>query len=207
MIEIMQLFYSSASPYARKVLVTAREAGVIDDIKIISATVTPTTRNDAIAIANPIGKIPTMVLDDGRTLFDSRVICEYIDGLSASIKLFPAHPDARLTAQTLHALGDGMLDAALLARYETSFRPAEYRWDDWENGQKDKLFRSLDYLEQQCLEILDGPVTIGHVAIGCALGYIDFREVLADWSEGRDGLKEWYSRFKQRDSMVSTEPS
>ncbi len=203
----MQLFYSPASPFARKVLVAAREAGVIDDIEIISTTVSPTSRNDAIAIANPIGKIPTMVLNDGRTIFDSRVICEYVDGLSPSIKLFPNNSHSRLTAETLHALGDGMMDAALLARYETSFRPQEYRWKDWENGQKDKLFRSLDYLEQQCIEILNGPVSIGHVAIGCALSYIDFREVLEDWRIGHDNLNEWYSRFSQRDSMKATEPS
>lgn len=203
----MQLFYSTASPFARKVLVAAREAGVIDQIEILTAAASPVDRNKDISVANPTGKIPTMILGDGRTLFDSRVICEYIDGLSNNIKLFPAHPDTRIAALTLQALGDAMMDASILVRYEAFMRPEDLRWDQWSQGQTGKVTASLDYLEAQCLEILNGPITIGHVAIGCALSYIEFRGILDDWKTGHDGLAEWYSRFSQRDSMKATEPS
>ncbi len=203
----MQLFYSTASPYARKVVVAAREAGVIDQIEIIDAAASPIDRNKDISVANPVGKIPTMVLSDGRTLFDSRVICEYIDGLSSTIKLYPAHPDTRMSALTLQALGDAMMDASLLARYETFMRPEELQWDAWTAGQKDKVISSLDYLEARCIEILNGPVTIGHVAVGCALGYIDFREILDEWKTGHDQLSKWYARFSTRDSMAATAPT
>lgn len=203
----MQLFYSTASPYARKVVVAAREAGVIDQIEIINVSASPIDRNKDISVANPVGKIPTMVLSDGRTIFDSRVICEYLDGLSGGLKLFPAHPEQRIAALTLQALGDAMMDASLLVRYETFMRPQKLRWDEWSNGQQDKINSSLDYLEAQCLEILNGPVSIGHVTIGCALAYIEFREILDDWKTGHDGLAQWYSRFRQRDSMKATEPN
>ncbi len=203
----MKLFYSPASPYARKVLIAAREAGVIDQIEVINVSASPIDRNMEIAVANPIGKIPTMMLDDGRAIFDSRVICEYVDNMSNGIKLFPAHIDSRMAALTLQALGDAMMDASLLARYETFMRPKEFLWQEWLDGQREKITASLDCLETQCAETLDGPINIGHVTIGCALAYIEFREILPDWKAGHDKLAGWYSRFSQRDSMVATEPN
>ncbi len=188
-------------------MIAAREAGVVDRIEIINAAASPVDRNMDISVANPVGKIPTMVLEDGRTIFDSRVICEYIDTLSSGLKLYPVHPDTRIAALTLQALGDAMMDASLLVRYETFMRPEELRWEAWANGQADKIISSLDYLEAQCLDILNGPINIGHVTIGCALSYIEFRGILDAWKPGHDGLAEWYSRFSQRDSMKATEPS
>jgi len=203
----MKLFNATASPFARKVLVAAREAGVIDRIKIISTTASPVARNEDIVAANPTGKIPTMVLDDNRVVFDSRVICEYLDSLSDNIKLFPTHPDTRLAALTLQALGDAMMDAAVLARYEGFMRPEEFQWNEWVEGQKDKLVSSLDYLESRAMDVLAGPVTIGHIATACALGYIEFRGVLDNWRASHDELAAWYTDFSQRESMKATEPS
>ena len=188
-------------------MVAAREAGVVDQIEILNVAASPIDRNMDIASANPTGKIPTMVLDDGRALFDSRVICEYIDSLSNSIKLFPAHTDARMSALTLQALGDGILDAALLVRYEIFMRPKELLWTEWLDGQLGKINAALDCMESQCADTLEGPVNIGHVTIGCALNYIEFRQILENWQDGRENLAGWYSRFIQRDSMVATEPS
>ena len=188
-------------------MVAAREAGVIDQININIISVSPIDRNKEIATANPIGKIPTLVLSDGRAVFDSRVICEYLHGLSKSSTLFPADADARLAAQTLHALGDGILDASLLKRYETLMRPSHLQWDQWTKGQAEKITASLDYLEQRCDELVQTPVNIGHVAIGCALGYIEFRSILADWKTGHSRLVDWYGQFSARASMKATEPS
>ena len=121
----MKLFYSTASPYARKVVVAAREAGIIDQINIISTNANPVDPNQDIVAVNPIGKIPTLILDDGTALFDSRVICEYIASLSNDSGLYPDDNTQRARVQTIHAMGDGMLDAALLTRYETFLRPEE----------------------------------------------------------------------------------
>ncbi len=204
---IMKLFYSTASPYARKVDVTAREAGIIDQIKIISTNTNPVDPNGDIVASNPIGKIPTLVLDDGRAIFDSRVICEYIDSLGSEPFLFPANGDARISAQTLHALGDGILDASLLARYETFLRPAEFRWDKWTDGQRGKISTALDFLENNFSDFFSSSIDIGQITVACALSYIEFREIVDDWRPGRNKLTEWYSRFSQRESMKATEPS
>lgn len=188
-------------------MVAAREAGVIDQIEILSVATTPVDPNQDIAAANPTGKIPTMVLSDGRVVFDSRVICEYIETLNTGIKLYPSHPDSLLAAQTLHALGDAIMDAGVGTRYELVVRPQDLQWDRWVKGQKVKITASLDYLEDQCLEVLNGPITIGHVAIACALDYIEFRGVVTDWRTGHDGLADWAARFSERDSMKATVPS
>ncbi len=203
----MQLFSSTASPYARKVVVAAREAGVIDQIEVVTAFADPLNRNDEIVAANPIGKIPTLVLDDGRAVFDSRLICNYIASLGDSGVLLPSDPDALLLAQTLHALGDGILDASLLIRYETFMRPEELRWDEWTKGQRAKIFSSLDYLENQQMDFLGGPLTIGHIAISCSLDYLDFRQIIDDWKPTHPKLAGWQREFARRDAMKATEPN
>ena len=203
----MKLFYSTASPYARKVVVAAREAGVIDQIEIISTNASPVDRNGDIVAANPTGKIPTLVLDDGTAIFDSRVICEYFASLGDGAALYPSNADQNITAQTLHALGDGILDAALLARYENFMRPEELRWDAWTKGQQDKIHSSLDYLESGQIDFLNGPMTIGHIAIACAISYLEFRQIIEDWRDGHPNLANWYDGFSKREHMKATEPS
>lgn len=203
----MKLFYSTASPYARKAVIAAREAGIIDQIEIITTNASPVDRNSDIVAANPTGKIPTLVLDDGTAIFDSRVICEYFASKGDGAALYPCKSDRNFTAQTLHALGDGILDAALLARYENFMRPEELRWDEWTKGQQDKIHSSLDYLESSQLEFLYGPMTIGHIAIACAISYLEFRLIIEDWAKGRPNLAKWYGEFSKREHMKATEPS
>jgi len=203
----MKLFYSTASPYARKVVIAAREAGVLDQIEIISTNASPVDRNINIVAANPTGKIPTLVLDDGTAIFDSRVICEYFESLGEAPVLYPSDGNSNLTAQTLHALGDGILDAALLARYETFMRPEELRWDGWTKGQQDKIHSSLDYLEKGQIDFLNGPMTIGHIAIACAISYLEFRQIIEDWRDGNPNLARWYDGFSKLENMKATEPS
>ena len=203
----MKLFYSTASPYARKVVVAAREAGVIDQINIISTNASPVDPNGDIVASNPLGKIPTLVLDDGRVIFDSRVICEFIDGLGEKPTLFPVEKNAHIAALTQQALGDGILDAALLTRYETFMRPPELRWKEWTQGQQGKIINALDFLEQNFSDNFSTDINIGQVTIACALSYIEYREIIEDWRSGRSKLSEWYAGISQRESMKATVPS
>ena len=143
----MKLRYSPTSPYVRKVMVLAIEAGIDGKIEKDKTAASPVERNESLYADNPIGKVPSLTTDDGMTLFDSPVICEYLDAEHAGGKFFPAKGKARWVALRQHAIADGLLDAALLARYESAMRPQELRWDAWHDGQKGKVKSALDMLE------------------------------------------------------------
>lgn len=202
----MKLFTNPASPYVRKTLVAAHEVGLIDRIERIEIAVAPTSPSEELNRHNPIGKIPALVLDDGATLFDSRVICEYLDGLHAGPKLFPAPGADRWGVLRLQAIADGLLDAAVLTRYELFLRPEEKRWPDWVAGQKAKIARALDAMEGEAAGF-GGRIDIGTVACGVALGYLDFRYADEDWRPSRPGLAGWYEGFGARPAMRATEPA
>jgi len=198
----MQLHHNSISPYVRKVMVLAGETGLAARIEPVNRMMTPVSPDAALCADNPLGKIPCLITDDGMALFDSRVICEYLDSLHDGPKMVPAAGVARWTALRRQALGDGILDAAVNARYETFLRPQERRWDSWVDGQKEKVGRSLDALEAEDLEEVD----IGTITIGCALGYLDFRYADDDWRRGRPRLAAWYEGFARRPAMAVTAP-
>ena len=202
----MKLFFNAASPYVRKVRVCAREAGLDGKIEEIVTMVSPVQENASLSQANPLAKIPALVLDDGTALFDSPVICEYLDSLHSGRKLFPATGPARWTALRLQATGDGILDAGILCRYELAVRPKEFQWAGWVAGQKMKWRGGLDLLEREA-GTLDGEPTIGSIAIGCTLGWLDFRYGDDDWRKNRPQLARWYEKFSARPSMQSTVPS
>ena len=201
----MKLRYSAASPYVRKVMVVAHETGQTDKIELIAPTVAPVTENPEMARENPLMKVPTLVTDEGEALYDSPVICEYLDSLHGGPTLFPASGPARWKALRLQALGDGALDAALLARYELVLRPEALRWNDWLDGQMRKVRQSLDALEAD-RGALSGPLTIGTIAVGCALGYLDFRFGNENWRAKRPNLASWFEEFSRRPSMQATVP-
>lgn len=201
----MKLRYSPTSPYVRKVMVLAIEAGIDGKLDKETTSASPVERNESLYAENPIGKVPSLTTDDGMTLFDSPVICEYLDAEHAGGKFFPAKGKARWVALRQHAIADGLLDAALLARYEGFMRPEALRWDAWLAGQKGKVATALDTLEQEAVD-LEGPVTIGQIAVGCALGYLDFRYEADKWREGRPALAKWFEAFSQRPSMTATVP-
>ncbi|MBU0725230.1 MAG: glutathione S-transferase [Alphaproteobacteria bacterium] len=201
----MKLRYSPTSPYVRKVMVLAIEAGIDGKLDKDKTAASPIERNETLYADNPIGKVPSLTTDDGMTLFDSPVICEYLDAEHAGGKFYPAKGKARWVALRQHAIADGLLDAALLARYEGFMRPEELRWDAWLAGQKGKVASALDMLEKEAGD-LDGPITIGQIAVGCALGYMDFRYEADKWREGRPNLAKWYDAFAQRPSMTATVP-
>ena len=200
----MKLFFNHASPFVRKVRVFAREAGLAGHIEEIETAVSPVAENPQLAQANPLKKIPALVCDDGTTLFDSPVICEYLDSLHAGRKLFPDAP-ARWTALRLQATADGILDAGILCRYEAAIRPKEFQWDGWIAGQKAKWRGGLDLLEREAAT-LDGEPTIGTITVACALGWLDFRYADDNWRNGRPRLAAWYEKFVQRPSMQQTMP-
>ncbi len=199
----MKLFYSPTSPYVRKVLVLAEEAG-ITGIEHVAAAGTPVAPDAGVIAANPLGKVPALICDDGRVLYDSRVICQYLDDLSGR-GLYPAGAK-RWDVLTVEATADGILDAALLMVYEWRIRPEEARHAPWVEGQWSKIDRALTAVEQDWIDLLSGPLTMAQIAMGAALGYLDFRLAARNWREGRPGLAAWEADFAKRASMQSTVP-
>ena len=200
----MRLRYAPNSPYVRKVLIVAIEAGLEDRIEKVPTNVTPLEENSEVAAENPLSKIPSLALDEGGPLFDSRVICEYLDSLGDHPRVFPAPGPARWAALRQQALADGILDAAVACRYETMFRPADKRWPPWIEGQMRKVRQGLDALEDGC-DGLRGAITIGQVAVACALGWLEIR-LAEDWRAQRPALSGWFDAFSERPSMKATVP-
>ncbi len=198
----MKLYFSPTSPYVRKCLVVAHELGLVGRIELIAGNAHPVNRDAAIIANNPLGKVPTLICDDGRALYDSRVICEYLDDLGGGA-LFPRQGAARWQALTLQALADGMLDAALLARYEDAVRPEALRWADWRAGQLDKVATSLAALDAAPGQ-LQGRVDIGTLALGCALGYLDLRFSDLGWRERYPTVAKWAAGLCNRPSMQAS---
>jgi glutathione S-transferase len=200
----MKLHYSQTSPFARKVMVVAHERGLAERIELMPATTSPVEPNAELVRDNPLAKIPSLILDDGTVLHDSRVIAEYLDQL-AGAKLFPPAGDARWTALRQQALADGLLDAAVLIRYERVLRPADKRWPDWIDGQFGKIERTLDAFERETAH-LEKDLTIGTIGVACALSYLDFRFGDLNWRASRPRLTSFYAKFSERPSMIATRP-
>jgi len=201
----MQLLYSQTSPFARKVLVAAHEIGVADRLELVAVAVAPTEQNAAVSDANPLTKIPALILNDGSALYDSPVIVDYLNSLTPDHRVIPAEGPERWRALRLQALADGILDAALLRRYEQVLRPEPLRWTAWIEGQFDKVKRGLARLERESLHFSDLPM-IGEITVGCALGYLDFRYSDEDWRSSHKELALWFERFATRPAMALTAP-
>ncbi|MCO5135450.1 MAG: glutathione S-transferase [Phyllobacteriaceae bacterium] len=202
----MKLWYSPASPFVRKCLIVAHERDLTDRIEIMDANANVVDPDMRIVQSNPAGKIPTMVLDDGQVLFDSRVICAWLDTLHDGKKLMPRSGSKRFEVMTLEALGDAIMDAAVSNRYETALRPPEYQWKAWSDGQMGKVKASLDQLEKQWIRSLGRNPNMGSIAVAAALGYLDFRYPDLNWRRGRPKLTRWFKRFGERPSFMETEP-
>lgn len=201
----MKLWYAPASPFARKVRVAAIELGVNDRIELIDVAVSPAKPNADLARENPLVKVPALKSDDGILLYDSRVICEYLDALGGGGRLFPAQGAARWHALTRQALGDGFMDAGILRRYELALRPAHLHWNDWLAGQQTKVDNALAAADAQAGawgEAFD----IGHITIACALGWYDLRFPDAGWRAKHPALATWLARVEQRPSLAQTKP-
>jgi len=200
----MKLLYQTHSPYARKVLVLAHEAGLAERLTVVHHETSPTWRNDEVFRLNPLGKVPVLLLDDGTSLFDSNVICEYLDGLHDRARFIPAEPTARWLTLRAQALAQGLCDAGIAVRHETVRRPEALRYPAMRDGQIEKLVASYDFLEREWAEAAsDAPVDLGQIALATALGWLAFRD-LPDFERGRPRLASWYRRFVERPSMRAT---
>lgn len=199
----MQLFDNPASPFCRKVKVVLAETGQADEVTLVPAIGHPLDTGAMPLAQNPLGKIPALVRDDGPAIYDSRVICRYLDARAGG----GLYPQARLwEALTLEATADGILEAAVLMVYESRCRPEGLRSEDWVEAQWAKIARSLDALEDRWMSHLAGPLDIGQIAVGCALGYLDFRHGGRGWRTGRPALAAWEETFGERPAMAATRP-
>ncbi len=198
----MKLRYSPLSPFVRKVTVMLIETGLEDKVERIPTDVWDPETD--IAKDNPLGKIPTLITDGGKTLYDSPVICEYLDGLHDGDKLFPASGEARWRALRLQALGDGMSEAGI-ARLLESRRPEELQYDKWTKRQTATVFRAMDTLEAG-MDELEAGFGIGQIAVACPLGWLDFRFPDLGWRQDRPGLADWFEGVSERPSMMQTTP-
>lgn len=197
----MKLFYQSHSPYARKVLVFAHEVGLVDRIEVIHQETSPVQRNEEVFALNPLGKVPVLVCDDLTVLFDSSVICEYLDGLHDGRKFFPSVPSLRFQALLKQATAMGLADAGIAVRWESKRRPEALRWPPLLEGHFQKVVAACDYLEANVSD--DHGVDIGDIALATALSWIEFRHI-HDFQLGRPRLSAWYQRFCARPSMMAT---
>lgn len=201
---MLKLHHSPTSPYVRKVVILLYETGQLEDVELVYAMGTPLEPGSLPVSKNPLGKIPALERPDGPALFDSRVICQYLDHRAGG-KLYPKPPQLWDT-MTLEAAADGILDAALLMVYEARLRPEDIQFPDWVDSQWAKITRTLDALETQWADHLNGPLDMGQIAVGSALGYLDFRHNDRDWRNERSVLSDWYSGFSARSSMQATMP-
>ena len=201
----MLLHWSPRSPYVRKVLIVAHEAGLADRIETVRTVVAAADPNTELMKQNPQSRLPTLVLADGTVIYDSVVICEYLDTLHGGEKLFPADWPERLVALRRHALGDGMLDTMLMWRGEV-LRPAASQSIKHMQAWRLKTNVSVDMLEEEADALAASRFSIGHVTIGVALGYVDFRFPELAWRDGHPRLARWYESFTARPSVKATEP-
>lgn len=197
----MKLFVSPMSPYVRKVRAVAIETGLADRIEIVLCRVRDT--KSGLREVNPLGRVPALVRGNGIALYDSPVICDYLDSLHDGPKLFPPSGEVRWLALRHQALGDGIMDAAVPTRDEL-LRPEAQRSQVWLEVYQGMITRALNSLERE-VNTFSG-VTIGTIAIACALGYLDFRFPEDRWREGRSGLANWFFKFSQRPSLAQTAP-
>ena len=180
---------SLTSPFGRKARIGAIHLGVNVDVEPTTANSPDSTLPDD----NPLGKMPVMILDDGRRVFDSRVILEQLDILAGGGKIIPVNPKARIDALTLQALGDGIMDAGVLVVYERRMRPKEFQYSGWVEMQRGKLLRGLAALAKNPPDAR--VVTVGTISVACALGYIDWRKQ-SDWRKGHPALVDWLEEFR-----------
>ena len=198
----MKLYYSATSPFVRKCLVSAHELGLRERIELLPATPHPVNRDRTLVACNPLGKVPTLVTDDGAVLYDSRVICEYLNALGDG-HLMPEKAAERWRASCDAALADGIMEAAVLARMESA-RPEEAARTTAIARQKAAVQRGIEALEGSPPPV--GTPDIGGITVACALGYLDFRFAGDKWRDHTPRLAHWFETFSRLDGIAQTAP-
>lgn len=201
----MKLHWSPKSPYVRKVMVVAHETGTAHRLKLVRSVAAMLKPNERLMQDNPLSKIPTLLLDDGSTLFDSVVICEYLNDL-AGADLFPRQGPAKWQALRWHALGDGLLDMLILWRNERE-RADATRSQPLIDAFEHKTLAALALLEQEAHALAQAPFSIGPLTVGCMLGYLDFRFDALGWRARAPRLSHWNDGVQARPSFLATLPS
>ena len=197
----MKLIMAEASPFARKVRVLLRETKQLKNVEEVSIATSPFQVNEQAKAANPTGRIPSLIRADGPALYDSRVITRYLDAKAAA----GMYPGARLwDVLTVEATGDSMMDSAVSISYELRLRPQEKVSSEWTDAQWTKVMGGCDALQSQWMDLLNGPLTMAHISIACALGYLDLRHDARNWRQGHDALAAWFADFSKRPSFRET---
>ena len=199
----MKLHWSPKSPFVRKVMIVAHELDLLERIELVRSVAAMKQPNPAIMADNPLSKIPTLVLADGHALFESGVICEYLNELVDG-PLFPGYGPGRWQALRWHALGDGLLDMLILWRNEREREaPLQQLVDAFDR----KTRAVLQRLEDEAAELDETAFAIGHVSLVCGLGYLDYRFDAFGWRSQAPRLSAWFGRMQQRPSVTATAPA
>lgn len=200
---MLKLMGAIPSPFVRKVRVLIHETGQEEDVEVVFIMPSPVAPDDQAMTANPTGKIPSLIRDDGPSIYDSRVITRYLDArVSAGM-----YPDARLwETLTLEATADAIMDAGVLMVYEHRVRPEAQVSEAWLEAQWGKIERAVTAINDRWMSHLHGPMDMSHIAVGCALGYLDFRQPDRDWRADAPELAAWFEAFEARPSMQATMP-
>jgi glutathione S-transferase len=207
----MKLTYSPFSPFVRRVRAAAIELGLADQLEIEPIQVAPGRPNQAYAQqVNPLRKIPALVLDDGVTvLVDSAVICQFLDDLAGGGQLIPAASAHKCRILSQQAIAQGMAEAMVLVRYETTLRPEPLRWPDWIADQQDRFWSGLAWFEQRAEQTLSSSASrpdLSQLALACSLGYVDFRFPELQWATRAPRVNSWYQKIVTRPSLATTDP-
>lgn len=203
----MKLLFAPPSPFSRKVRVLAHELGLSDRIEGVSVHTLPTNPHADVAAANPLSKIPVLICDDGASLYDSRVITEYLLSLVPTHELLPGSGAQRWAALKVVATADGLLDAAVAIRYETVLRPADKLWPAWVDAQEGKIARALAQLALDSAVYSGNQVTLAGIGVACALSFLDFRFPENNWRVLHPGLAAHAAAMSNRPSVQSTDPA
>ena len=198
----MRLFHTGPSPYGRKVLATAFECGVWSRIETLQTN--PHESGSGLLAHNPLSKVPVLVRDDGTVLYDSLLICEYLDSLHDGPPLIPAEGEAKWTSKRRQVLANGIIDCSVTRRVE-GWRASEPDRTKHVQRQIENTGRALDAFEAEAAGLPEA-VTLDQISLGCALGFLDFRFPDDQWRQGRPALADWFAGFSQRPSMRATEP-
>lgn len=201
----LKLFWSPRSPFVRRVMVTAYELGIAGRIDRVDTVVGMTACHTGLMRINPLNKIPTLITDEGFVLSDTMLISQYLDAIAPTPHLYPAQHAEAMQSMRWHALGHGLTDLLVLWRNE-ALRPAEQQSKPVVAAWRAKYQATMARLDEEAESLTRAPLSIGHIALGCALGYLDFRFAELDWREGVPGLAGWFDRFAERGSMRATVP-
>ena len=197
----MKLIMSPPSPFARKARVLLRETGLIDRVEEMQVSSTPLNSAPEILAANPLGKIPALIREDGPAIYDSRIITRYLDDM-ADAGLYPT--TSLYEVLTLEATADELMVVTVGMIYGERFRNDDAEWTE---AQWSKAARAIAAINSRWMSHLNGPLNMAQIAVSCALSYLDLRHDARNWRHGNESLTKWQAEFENRDSMQATKPT